>query len=102
MRDQRIARWFSYTTRLDVADVLLGSFLVMRPAVVATADTAALGRVVEPELEDALLEVGYPRDPHLKVYTGFYVTPDLYPMPPARPPPFPGRNALVNLDVLDS
>jgi len=87
-----------YFAANSAPDVLLGSFLVKRPAVVATADTAALGRVLEPELETALFEIGYPHDPHLKVFTGFYLKPDLYPMPPATPPAFKGRNAIVNLE----
>jgi hypothetical protein len=82
---------------------LLGKFLVRKAGKKITeVAVPALGVVDEAELGTALEGHGdydsYPRDPYLKVYTGFFLQKDDYVWVPETPPVFPGNNAIIELD----
>ena len=68
---------------------LLGSYMIEPPAKVAATDVKAVGVAVDSALIDALsLDPGYPTDPFLLLYTGFFLRRDSYVVIPATPPRF--------------
>lgn len=88
-----------YSTR--AGEELLGTFLIRKPdKTVPGVDVPALGMVEDPGLIQALDgdEDAYPVDPHLGVYTGFFLKKDDYVWVPTVPPLFPGNNAIISLD----
>jgi hypothetical protein len=81
---------------VDKTSSYLGTFEVLAPILVATAETPALHKVTGGTLEDELFSAHYEPDPCLRAYTGFCVKPFLFAGQPV-PPNWPNPNALVRM-----